>query len=183
MGSPCNGIHNACIRCLARSSVRCVGELYDIMRSGQCVRAPNNASRLFKSHRGCSTRYVRAGDCAPALARQQPGAAIIGLALGGALAGIGDGAPIKTSGFGALYLVGAVAMLPAAGLLIGCLQWASARPRETLAPAPELAEETPALEILAQSTGWFSLTFRLTDSFFLRNCGRKYKRLSKARVF
>jgi hypothetical protein len=73
------------------------------------------------------------------------GVAIIGLALGWSLAGIGGGALIKTSGFGALYFAGAVAALLAAGLLIGYLRWASTRPRAILEPAPELAEETPAL--------------------------------------
>jgi predicted MFS family arabinose efflux permease len=73
------------------------------------------------------------------------GVAIIGLALGWSLAGIGGGALIKTSGFDALYVAGALTSLLAAGLLLGYLRRASTRQRATLGPAPELAEETPAL--------------------------------------
>lgn len=73
------------------------------------------------------------------------GVAMIGLALGWALAGIVGGALIKTSGFGALYFAGAVAALLAAGLLIEYLRRASTRPRATLPAASELAEEIPAL--------------------------------------
>jgi predicted MFS family arabinose efflux permease len=73
------------------------------------------------------------------------GVAIIGLALGWSLAGIGGGTLIKTNGFGALYFAGAMAMLLAAGLLIGYLRRASTRPRAVLEVAPQLAEDTPAL--------------------------------------
>jgi hypothetical protein len=69
------------------------------------------------------------------------GAAIIGLALGWSLAGIGGGALIKASGFGALYFAGAVAALLAAGLLVGYLRRAGARPPLALDPAPMLLEE------------------------------------------
>lgn len=69
------------------------------------------------------------------------GAAIIGLALGWALGGIGGGALIKTSGFGALYFAGAVAMLLAAGLLAGYLRRAATRPPLVLEPAPVLIDE------------------------------------------
>jgi hypothetical protein len=70
---------------------------------------------------------------------------MIGLALGWSLAGIGGGALIKTSGFGALHFAGAVAMLLAAGLLVAYLRRARTRSRATLEPAPELAEEASAL--------------------------------------
>jgi hypothetical protein len=69
------------------------------------------------------------------------GVAIVGLALGWALAGIGGGALIKMSGFGALYFAGAVATLLAAGLLAGYLRRAAVRPPLVLAPAPVLPEE------------------------------------------
>jgi hypothetical protein len=65
--------------------------------------------------------------------------AMIGLALGWALAGIAGGALIKTRGFGALYFAGAAAALLAAGLLIGYLRRASAQRRATLEAAPEMA--------------------------------------------
>jgi hypothetical protein len=71
------------------------------------------------------------------------GAAIIGLALGWSLAGIGGGALIKASGFGALYFAGAVAALLAAGLLAGYLRRTGRRPLLALDPAPLLPEEDP----------------------------------------
>jgi hypothetical protein len=69
------------------------------------------------------------------------GVAIIGLALGWSLAGIGGGALIKTSGFGALYFASTLAALSAAGLLVGYLRWADARQPVVLEPAPMLPEE------------------------------------------
>jgi hypothetical protein len=69
------------------------------------------------------------------------GVAMVGLALGWALAGIGGGALIKMSGFGALYFTGAVATLLAAGLLAGYLRRAAVRPPLVLEPARLLPEE------------------------------------------
>lgn len=69
------------------------------------------------------------------------GAAVIGMALGWALGGIGGGALIKVSGFGALYMTGALATLLAAGLLAGYLRWAAGQPTLALDAAPVLSEE------------------------------------------
>jgi predicted MFS family arabinose efflux permease len=69
------------------------------------------------------------------------GVAMIGLALGWSLAGIGGGALIKASGFGALYFAGALAALLAAGLLVGYLRRAGARPPVAVEPALALPEE------------------------------------------
>lgn len=73
------------------------------------------------------------------------GVAVVGLALGWSLAGIGGGVLIKASGFGALYFAGALAALLAAGLLVGYLRRAGTRPSLTMEPAPVLPDETPAL--------------------------------------
>lgn len=52
---------------------------------------------------------------------------MLGLAFGLSVAGVAGGALIKPLGFGALYLTGALAVLTAAGLLLGYLQRAARR--------------------------------------------------------
>ncbi len=55
------------------------------------------------------------------------GAAMLGLAFGLSIAGVVGGALIEALGFGALYLAGALAVLTAAGLLLGYLHRAARR--------------------------------------------------------
>jgi hypothetical protein len=55
------------------------------------------------------------------------GAAMLGLAFGLSVAGVVGGALIEALSFGALYLAGALAVLTAAGLLLGYLQRAARR--------------------------------------------------------
>ena len=55
------------------------------------------------------------------------GVAMLGLAFGLSAAGVVGGALIEAFGFGALYLTGALAVLTAAGLLLGYLQRAARR--------------------------------------------------------
>jgi predicted MFS family arabinose efflux permease len=59
---------------------------------------------------------------APRWRTTSQGVAIIGLALGWAIAGIVGGYLIKEIGFGATFLVGVVSALFAAGMLVGFLR-------------------------------------------------------------
>lgn len=80
------------------------------------------------------------------------GAAVIGLALGWSLAGIGGGALIKASGFGALYVAGALSALLAAGLLVGYLRRSGARVAAVAEPAPLLSDQPASVitDLVAQ---------------------------------
>jgi MFS family permease len=69
--------------------------------------------------------------------------AVVGVALGWALAGISGGALIQASGFAALYFVSALCTLLAAGLIFGYQRVVGGRPVATTAVATPAAEETP----------------------------------------
>jgi len=69
--------------------------------------------------------------------------AVIGGALGWALAGIGGGALIQASGFATLYFVCALSALLAAGLLFGYLRVGGTQTAATVVAATPAAEETP----------------------------------------
>ena len=71
--------------------------------------------------------------------------AVVGGALGWALAGIGGGALIQASGFATLYFVCALAALLAAGLLYGYLRVVGTRPLATVEVTTLAVEETPIL--------------------------------------
>lgn len=73
------------------------------------------------------------------------GAAVIGLALGWSLAGIGGGALIKATGFSALYFAGALSALLAAGLLVGYLRRSGARVAAATEVAPVLSDQSAAI--------------------------------------
>ncbi len=72
------------------------------------------------------------------------GVAVIGLALGFSASGIGGGMLIKTSGFGTLYLAGALAALLAGVLLVGYLRWVASRQPSTVEPVPAVPGEPMA---------------------------------------